>query len=442
MVASHKLSTISVLLLLLLVISLVSPLSSSSPNIRPSSSLLRKNGSLAIRLIHRSSPESPFYDSNAIREDLIREGLNISLARSRYLGKGVRYQTKSLYATTPISHDFVMKYTIGTPPFETVGILDTRSVLTWMQCLSAPCLHCQEQIIPMFDPRSSTTFLNVSCDDSIVCTAIPGAYCIGGICNYHVEYLDHKTSDGVIVKDVLGVEALVSGDVPFPNYAIFGCGYNNSDLAGNPPGIIGLGNGSYSFLEQIPANQFIYLFYENKSDIGGWIYFGQEEPVSGYPTPLVPNEFGSYYLILEGISVEGERLSIPPEDFDLQNDGTGGFTIDSGSTFTMLRDSAFDALREKVILYWEEEIPAYVDGFEVCFEDMTAAPDIVFNFRNYNLSLSTDNTWVEVSGAYYCLAMSRSYSNVSVLGMHQQRNLEVGYYLDLQVVSFSSPSAV
>ncbi|KAG5532044.1 hypothetical protein RHGRI_026607 [Rhododendron griersonianum] len=105
---------------------------------------------------------------NAIREDLIREVLNISLARSRYYGQGVIYQTKSLYATTPISHghDFVMKYTIETPPFEIAGILDTRSILTWI------------------------------------------TYCVGGTCNYHVEYLKGKMSDGIIVMDILGIIAM------------------------------------------------------------------------------------------------------------------------------------------------------------------------------------------------------------------------------------------
>ncbi|KAG5527733.1 hypothetical protein RHGRI_028613 [Rhododendron griersonianum] len=414
--------------------------SSSSP-ISRSSSLLKKNGSLTIRLVHRSSPESPFYDSNATREDLIREGLNISLARSRYYGQGIIYQTNSLYATTPISHDFVMKYTIGALPFETVGILDTRSILIWMQCL--PCLQCRRDQItdPMFDPKSSTTFMNVPCD-AILCTEISSTYCIGGTCNYHVEYLNEKTSDGVIAMDVLGVEALVSGAASFPNPAIFGCGFNNCDLAGNSHEVIGLGNGSNSFLKQIPANQFTYLFSKNGSDIGGWIYFGLEGLVSGYPTLLVPNEFGSYYLILEGISVDGEMLNIPSEDFNLKNDGTGGFSIDLGCTFTLLRDNAFDALRQEIMRYWDEEEPTNVDGFKFCFEDMTPALEIVFNFKDYNLSLSTDNAWVKACEPHYCLAMSRSHSNLYVLGMHQQRNLEVGYYLDLQVVSFSSPSAV
>ncbi|KAE9449375.1 hypothetical protein C3L33_18720, partial [Rhododendron williamsianum] len=349
------------------------PPSSSSP-ISQSSSLLKKNGSLAVCLVHRSSPESPFYDSNATREDLIREGLNISLARSRYYGQGVIYQTNILYAITLISHDFVMKYTIRMPPFETVGILDTRSIPTWMQYL--PCLQCRRDQIndPMFDPGSSTTFMNVPCD-AILCTEISSTYFIGGTCNYHVEYLNGKTSDGVIAMDVLGVEALVSGAASFPNPAIFDCGFNNCDLA--------------------------------------------EGLVSGYPTLLVPNEFGSYYLILEGISVDGEMLNIPSEDYNLKNDET-----------------------EEIMCYWDEEEPTNVDGFKLCFEDMTPALEIVFNFKDYNLSLSTDNAWVKACEPHYCLAMSRSHSNLYVLGMHQQRNLEVGYYLDLQVVSFSSPSAV
>ncbi|KAK4422876.1 AUGMIN subunit [Sesamum alatum] len=46
------------------------------------------------------------------------------------------------------SGDFLMKLSMGTPPFEIMGILCTGSVITWTQC--APCDNCYPQNQPLF----------------------------------------------------------------------------------------------------------------------------------------------------------------------------------------------------------------------------------------------------------------------------------------------------
>lgn len=44
-----------------------------------------------------------------------------------------------------------MKDTIGNPPFDIYGMLDTGSDLLWTQC--EPCQGCYKQMNPKFNPK-------------------------------------------------------------------------------------------------------------------------------------------------------------------------------------------------------------------------------------------------------------------------------------------------
>ena len=55
-----------------------------------------------------------------------------------------------------------------------------------------------------------------------------------------------------------------------------------------------------------------------------------------------------YYASLEGISLGSARLPIPNGTFDLRDDGSGGMIVDSGTTFTILAESAFRVLVDHV----------------------------------------------------------------------------------------------
>ncbi|CAN1229080.1 Aspartic proteinase nepenthesin-2 [Linum perenne] len=52
---------------------------------------------------------------------------------------------------------------IGTPPKHFSLILDTGSDLNWIQCV--PCHDCFEQNGPIYDPRESNSYRNISCHD-------------------------------------------------------------------------------------------------------------------------------------------------------------------------------------------------------------------------------------------------------------------------------------
>lgn len=106
---------------------------SPSPLPSPLPSPTQQNGFIA-RLIHRTSPDSPFYSPHATHEDLMREDIRTSQERSLYLGQFMKGATSMKLAKAPISNEFVMNFSIGTPPRNTYAVADTGSSLIWMQC--------------------------------------------------------------------------------------------------------------------------------------------------------------------------------------------------------------------------------------------------------------------------------------------------------------------
>ncbi|KAL0308797.1 UNVERIFIED_CONTAM: AUGMIN subunit [Sesamum radiatum] len=97
---------------------------------------------------------SPLQNSSVTYWDLINRALQRSSNRPDYFASGSfasRTPSTSMMLLMASSGDFLMKLSIGTPPFEIMGILDTGSVLTWTQC--APCDNCFPQNRPLFTPR-------------------------------------------------------------------------------------------------------------------------------------------------------------------------------------------------------------------------------------------------------------------------------------------------
>jgi Xylanase inhibitor C-terminal len=101
---------------------------------------------------------------------------------------------------------------------------------------------------------------------------------------------------------------------------------------------------SYCLGKFLDANSTSTLF------IGPWAKFSGTSVKS---TSFVKNPSESpfntfYYLSLQGISLGNTKLSIQPSTFALQSDGTGGVIIDSGTTFTYLIDTIYQAVANAI----------------------------------------------------------------------------------------------
>ncbi|TQD80029.1 hypothetical protein C1H46_034402 [Malus baccata] len=111
------------------------------------------------------------------------------------------------------------------------------------------------------------------------------------------------------------------------------------------------------------------------------------------PSPL-PFHPQTEILTLNGINVGDPNVPLPDEIFNMISDGEGASIIDSGTTYTMLRQEAFDALvkalREAIQLP-QRRSPQW---FALCFEDLDfAGADATFLLQGM---LAKQTTCIEV----------------------------------------------
>ncbi|KAJ4712472.1 Aspartic proteinase CDR1 [Melia azedarach] len=422
-----------------------------------SSPLKGKDIGFSVRLIHRSSPESPFYNANATPLDLVRTSLRTSSARTAYFSrlrsKNFSYSMK--YPLSPVdlfnASNYAMRYSIGTPPMETFAIPDTGSSLTWLQCLN--CTSCYNQSIPVFDPSKSSSYKPVlrgtkDCNNS----AYPDDDCQGSqpiLCTYSVTYEDATYSIGNIARETVTFKDNSQGN---ENYRllnmIFGCGHSSTDNPGaNPPhpGVVSLSNHSFSLVRQLGFDFFSYCMSSDVSNGHSQIRFGLASDISSHflTTSLFPNQEFYFFKDVDGIYVDGEKLDIPDRLFQFSEGA--GMMIDTGTTYTQLHTLVMDVLIQKIKKKMPSEMKVEEDinkDWELCYAHkyrfIKVLPEIELRFKGNKDSypLSDQNAWIDNDEGQFCLAMDRTDAELSVLGLYQLRDVNVGINLKQAQISF------
>ncbi|KAK9755652.1 hypothetical protein RND81_01G041100 [Saponaria officinalis] len=228
---------------------------------------------------------------------------------------------------------------MGEPPRPYDLDIDTGSDLTWVHC-DAPCVNCPKSPHQPYKPRNNV----LTCEESM-CTILqqPTNYPCespNDQCDYEIEYADHGSSFGVVVKDSFSFE-LLNGSTGSPSLA-FGCGYDQDLSASSSPpfvdGVIGLANRKSSLLSQlydlrIVRNVFGHCF---SGQGGGYLFFGDKIiPSEIVWVPLSKNRIGNYYLIGPAeLLFNGQKVV---------KDGFS-FVLDSGSTYSYLNGEVYDAV--------------------------------------------------------------------------------------------------
>jgi hypothetical protein len=217
------------------------------------SALNANGGGFSVDLIHRDSPDSPFYNPSETPSQRIAEALRRSISRANHF----KPTSSPLSPNEPRSEvfankgEYLMKYSVGTPPFPVLGIADTGSDLIWLQC--KPCSYCYEQKDPIFYPRESKTYRNVACT-STQCQSIDGTSCSSSSCKYSVSYGDRSYSNGDLALETLTLESTTSRPVSLRNIVV-GCGRdNNGTFDKKSSGIVGLGGGAASLVSQLGSS--------------------------------------------------------------------------------------------------------------------------------------------------------------------------------------------
>ncbi|KAL7158277.1 hypothetical protein ABFS83_02G131500 [Erythranthe nasuta] len=396
---------------------------------------------LTVDLIHRDSPQSPYYNPSLSPSQRLANSLRRSFDRvSRFKC------SKSPRSDVILSEgEYLMKYSIGTPPVPSLAIADTGSDIIWTQC--QPCAECFKQELPLFDPKKSRTYKNIPCNTDS-CKSFRRSSCsnnnntTNNHCLYSEVYGDQSFTNGDLATDTLTLGSSDGKTTSFSNI-IFGCGFRNGGVFGGvESGIVGLGGGKVSLVRQLGQGRFSYCLVsmsDNESK-SSKLNFGHNARVSGdgvVTTPLVKKEPDTfYYLTLEGISVGGQRLEFLNETYRAD----GNIVIDSGTTLTLFPVPFYNRFEDAVRSFIKlKEIQDPQGALTLCYHsegDIKNIPDVTVHFRGGDVKWKYENLFVRTSDVAVCLAAQPLNLGFSVYGNLAHTNFLVGYDLVKQTVSF------
>ncbi|MED6147815.1 hypothetical protein PIB30_047280 [Stylosanthes scabra] len=342
---------------------------------------------------------------------------------------------------------------IGTPPQSLLLVADTGSDLVWVKC--SACRNCSvHRPGSKFLVRHSRTFSPHHCYDSM-CRLVPHPSqtqtrtCnhtkIHSPCLYSYSYVDGSTTRGLFSKETTTFNSS-SGRVTKVKSFSFGCGFRVSGPSvtgasfNGAQGVLGLGRGTISFSSQLGrlfGNKFSYclLDYTISPPPKSYLTIGASHndavlKLFSY-TPLVINPLSPsfYYIALEGLFVEGEKLPISPSVWDVDKNGNGGTVVDSGTTLTFLAERAYRqvlaAFRRRVRL---PEVEGVDLGFDLCVNVSGAGkvklPTLSFSLAGKSvLSPPARNYFIEAAEGVKCLAIQavKEGSGFSVIGNLMQQ---------------------
>ncbi|KAI4380192.1 hypothetical protein MLD38_006411 [Melastoma candidum] len=406
------------------------------------------------RVIHQDSPCGPLSSNNDC-QDLARlfrlEEERVVTIQSKLSGGIIKGRDSSfpsgnvsLPANSGIKLgvlNYVVKIGLGTPPMDLTLAFDTGSDLTWTQC--QPCARsCYNQVDEIFDPSRSSSYANVSCT-STTCTQIASGTasmpsCPESTCVYGQLYNDNSYTFGFY-----GTERLTLSPKDVIDNFLFGCGQNNSGIYGMADGLLGLGRGNLSLVVQTASHYGQYFSYclPDTSSSSGYLNFGNNGNSSAAFTPMLTLSYPTYYGIdLVGISVGMNQLSISPSIFS-----NAGTIIDSGTAFTHLPQTAYDALRDA----FRQEMSNYPmaspnPSLDTCYDlsnyDNASIPSVTFTFGGgVRVNLVRNGIVYTISRSQVCLAFQGNGddSSMGIFGSTQQRLFKVIYDIPRRQIGFA-----
>ncbi|CAL9170835.1 unnamed protein product [Musa hybrid cultivar] len=396
---------------------------------------LKGSNVTTIRLVSRYGPCSPFETKElpSLEKILLKDQLRVN-----YLLKGVaksstesqRDDSKVSISAMDAGGAYAITVGYGTPSREQTVMMDTGSDLSWIQC--KPCKVCYSQKEPIFDPSQSSSYAAIPCN-SQDCSQL-GGNCSSS-CAYVIAYGDGSNSSGVYSYDRL---TLSPNDVI--EHFLFGCSTDNEGPFPEAAGLVGLSRGNLSLVSltsQLYHSVFSYCLPSTSSNTG-FLKLGEPSDASNtvYTGMLTSSTFPSVYFVdLIGISVGGQQLAISPSVFR-----SGGTVLDSGTTFTYLPPSAYEALRSA----FREHMSAYplkpTNGLlDTCYdfsgyETKPVPASITLHFGD-GVALDVDSSGILVDD---CLAFSANQvDDPGIIGNVQQRTYEVVYDVGNERIGFA-----
>ncbi|XP_030533155.1 aspartic proteinase CDR1-like [Rhodamnia argentea] len=346
----------------------------------------------------------------------------------------------------PDNGEYLLKLSIGTPPFDVYAIADTGSDLFWTHCL--PCDRCYPQKKPKYNPKSSSTYRDVACP-SQQCHLVDNTVCASpsNTCNYTYGYA------GGLTKGILGTETLTFAStmgppVTLPN-VVFGCGRNNTGaFSDTEMGLVGLGKGPVSLISQMGTSfggrrfsQCLVPFHTPPT-ITSKMSFGSGSEVSGpgtITTSLVALQDPTCYgVTLYGISVGSTYLPFSSSGASTK----GNMFLDSGTPPTIVPRDFYNRLEAEVKRV--VKLPPIDDPQlrpQLCYgrDVLAKGPVLTAHFDGKaDVELKQTSTFIEAKDGIFCFAMTPTDSPGGIFGNFAQADYLIGFDLDKNTISFKS----
>uniref|UniRef100_A0ACD5VPG2 Uncharacterized protein n=1 Tax=Avena sativa TaxID=4498 RepID=A0ACD5VPG2_AVESA len=404
----------------------------------------------SVELIHRDSVKSPYYDPALSVHDRVLAAIRRSTARAEalarsYIGDGIVSQVVSK------PFESMMVVNVGTPPTRMLAIVDTGSDLVWLKCKPHAATAPPGVV---FDPFSSSTFLRVPCYTD-ACHALPVSQCDSSYnCYYYQSYLDGSKTDGYLSTDTFTFDSTPGGYMgcrDYPKVRVpkvnFGCSASSNGTLMITDGVVGLGRRNDSLISQLGirttlGRRFSYCMVPFNNNASSALNFGARAAVTepGAATAvLLPSSAGPYYLLeLQSVKIGRSTFHHP-----------SNVLIDSGSALTYLDKGLIDRMVEDIS--WQIGLPTVrspeklmrlcygVSGVLRTYLFRKRVPDVTLYFGEAAVTLTVDNTFVEVQKGITCFAMApvTEHHPFSILGSIAQQNMHVGYDLDKGTITFA-----
>ncbi|KAF7837869.1 aspartic proteinase CDR1-like [Senna tora] len=380
------------------------------------------NGGFAISLIHRDSPQSPFYNHSMTTYDRHLAAAHRSIRRLNWLLLRAASQNDPPDISSEIffsANEYIMTFYIGNPPVKINAFADSGSDLIWTKAL------------PYFDPSKSFSYTNLSCGHASCTELGPERKTCSKTddpCTYKLTYADESTTSGVVATDKFTFEA-PDGSLVDVGFLEFGYSYVSSpDFPGMQNGCVGLNREHFSLVNQLGIKRFSHCMAipDAGGSGNGRMHFGSMAPILGDTTPILMDKPWHYYVTLESISIGDQQVPFRQGVFNVARNNDEGFVIDSGTSNTLLREDVYEIFLFIMTL----RVPFPVTKmlyFDLCFhgsyQDLSSIPFVTFHFTGANVRLLKENTFLEVGGGFWCLGILKSEGDLSIFGSMQMRNL-------------------
>ncbi|XP_074313857.1 aspartyl protease family protein 2-like [Silene latifolia] len=413
-------------------------------------------------MTHIDHPDSPMYQPELTDMDRDKRFIGVSESRTSDDQRNISeyYEADNLSVIKIQGKLYFVEIGLGQfhdQPFHTNYLaLDTGSDVVWTQCEG--CSRCFQQNTPLFPRSRSQTYQPFPCRQC-------QGQCYQDHCTKTIGY-----GDGAAMSGIWATETFTFISQETVNGLSFACAIDITDFKpansrnNMVTGILGMSKGRDSLIKQLgdrAGNKFSFCLQQRNTRVQSspmFLSFGDyiTSPAIMSTTPILGRR-GFYYVGLNGVSIGGMNLNIPPQYLTLRSDYTGGTIFDTGATTSRFVPGAFEMIKDAIDRYVEyyngdtlrKRTTPNEYGLELCWEPLYNNPQVTFptmfiHLRN-NADMLVQPTEVITKYAYpgiprpglYCMTIQRANADFNSIGSFQMINQRVIIDVEAAQISFA-----